>query len=192
MYIPYWAMTLDELLPLTLGAIDNQGDRGAVIDKIMELKLAAIKRSPKNGVSEESLSVDTPVPFCIHKLWFDLHCDMRATHRDIAGQPQSNATWALEVANGNPVQPGDMMRGVAPRFMPAKDVRGDEEKIRLSKSVLGIGRAMDGLGSKLRDPRFDCLLRPGPFAPNEHGEVSKDLDALLAEWLGDAEPDSHS
>lgn len=188
LYIPYWAMTLDELLPLTLGTIENQGDRGAVIDKITELKLEAIKRSPKKGVSEESLSVDTPVPFCIHKLWFDLHCDMRATHRDSPGQAQSPATWALEMADSKPIQPGDMMRGVAPRFMPAKDVQGDKEKIRLSRSPLGIGRAMDGLGSKLRDPRFDFLLRPGPFSPNEHGEAAKDLDALLAEWLGDAKP----
>ena len=52
----------------------------------------------------------------------------------------------------------------------------------------GIGRPVDALGSKLRDPRFDFLLRPGPYSPGEDGKVSQDLDSLLAGWLGDASP----
>jgi hypothetical protein len=189
LYIPYWAMTLDELLPVTLGSIDNGGDRGAVIDKITELKLEAVQNTARVGVSADSLSVDTPVPFCIHKFWFDLHCDMRATHHEKPGQPQSHLTRALEKgSDGKPTQSGDAMRGIPPRFLPAKDNKDDPDKIRLSRSNLGIGRAIDALGSKLRDPRFDFLLRPGPYSPNEKGEVEEDLDKLLADWLGDASP----
>jgi hypothetical protein len=166
LYIPYWAMTLDELLPVTLGAIENGGDRGAVIDKITTLKLESIKNSPKVGVSADNLSVDTPVPFCIHKLWFDLHCEMRATHYEKPGQPQSRQTWALEKgADGKATQAGDVMLGMAPRFLPPKDNKDDPEKIRLSRLNLGIGRSIDALGSKLRDARFDFLLRPGPYSP---------------------------
>jgi uncharacterized protein len=189
LYIPYWAMTLDELLPVTFGSIENGGDRGAVIDRITELKLEALKQSARPGVSSDSLSVDTPVPFCIHKLWFDLHCEMRATHHDKQGQPQTRQTWAFEKdANGKPTQPGDAMRGIPPRFLPPKDNKDDPDKIRLSRSNLGIGRPVDALGSKLRDPRFDFLLRPGPYSPSEDGKVSQDLDSLLAGWLGDASP----
>jgi hypothetical protein len=189
LYIPYWAMTLDELLPVTLGGIENGGDRGAVIDRITELKLEALQKFPREGVSADSLSVDTPVPFCIHKLWSDLHCEMRATHYDRQGQPQSRQTWALEKGvDGQPTQTGDVMRGVPPRFLPPKDNKDDPEKIRLSRSNLGIGRPVDALGSKLRDSRFDFLLRPGPYSPNEEGKVEEDLDTLLAGWLGDASP----
>jgi hypothetical protein len=84
-------MTLDELLPVTFGSIENGGDRGAVIDRITELKLDALQRSAKPGVSSDSLSVDTPVPFCIHKLWFDLHCEMRATHHQMRRQAVSSS-----------------------------------------------------------------------------------------------------
>lgn len=189
LYIPYWAMTLDELLPVTLGTIENGGDRGAVIDRITELKLAALQATPRAGVSPDSLNVDTPVPFCIHKLWFDLHCEMRATHYEKPGQPQTQKTWALEKdTSGAPTQPGDVLRGIPPRFLPAKDNKEDPEKIRLSRSNLAVGRPVDALGSKLRDPRFDFLLRPGPYSPDEKGAVKEDLDTLLAGWLGDSSP----
>lgn len=189
LYIPYWAMTLDELLPVTLGSIENNGDRGAVIDRITELKSSALHQWPRGGVSVDNMSVDSPIPFSIHKLWFDLHCEMRATHRERTGQPQSRQTWALENdAAGNPVQIGDTMRAIPPRFSPPKDDRDDPEKIRLSRSNLGISRNTDALGSKLRDSRFDFLLRPGPYLPNEAGEVQRDLDQLLSDWLGDLRP----
>src|SRR5258708_27339987 len=189
LYIPYWAMTLDELLPVTFGPIENGGDRGAVIDRITELKLAALQQTQRPGVSPDTLSVDTPVPFCIHKLWFDLHCEMRATHYEKQGQPQTRQTWALDKdASGKPVQTGDVLRGIPPRFLPAKDNKDDPEKIRLSRSNLGVGRSVDALGSKLRDPRFDFLLRPGPYLPDENGAVKQELDTLLAGWLGDTRP----
>jgi hypothetical protein len=188
LYIPYWAMTLDELLPITFGSIENAGDRGAVIDRVTELKIGALKRWPRAGVSEDSATVDSPVPFSIHRLWFDLHCEMRATHYE-KGQPQSRATWALEKdAAGAPTQAGDVLKCIPPRFLPLKDEKNDPEKIRQSRSNLGVGRAVDALGSRLRDPRFDFLFRPGPFMPSVEGQTEQDLDLLLASWLGDVKP----
>lgn len=189
LFVPYWAMTLDELLPITFGSIENAGDRGAVIDRITEFKLEAFKTSPRKGVTADSVTVDTPIPFSIHRLWFELHCEMRATHYEQQGQPQSHATWALEKdAGGKIVQEGDVMKCIPPRFFPPKDEKKDPQKIRLSRSPLGIGRAVDALGSRLRDPRFDFLFRPGPYMPDEKGRTQEDLDTLLAAWLGDIKP----
>jgi hypothetical protein len=189
-YIPYWAMTLDELLPITFGEIENPADRGAVIDRIMALKLEGLKVAARPGVNADNLSVDTPVPFSIHRLWFELHCEMRSTYFDRDGQAQSKSTLALELdpATGKPVQEGSAIRGIPPRFRAAKDVKGDPEKIRFSSSRLSIGRQTDALGSKIRDPRFDFLLRPGPYCPAEDGKTEQDLDTLLADWLGDRSP----
>lgn len=189
LYIPYWAMTIDELLPITFGSIENGGDRGAVIDRITELKLGALKRWTRAGVSEDSVTVDTPVPFSIHRLWFDLHCEMRATHYERTNQPQSRNTWALEKDTaGAFTQAGDVMKCTPPRFLPPKDEKSDPEKIRLSRSNLGVGRPVDALGSRLRDGRFDFLFRPGPYMPSEEGKTEQDLDSLLASWLGDVKP----
>jgi hypothetical protein len=95
-YIPYWAMTFDELLPLTFGSLEA-GDRGAIIEEITELKRAALVTTNRAGVSEDALTVDSPVPFSIHQLWFNLHTQMRATHLETPGKPQSRASWALEI-----------------------------------------------------------------------------------------------
>lgn len=188
LYIPYWAMTLEELLPLTLGGLEGS-DRGAVVDRIADLKQKSLKETPRKGVSLDSLTVDTPVPFSLHQLWYDLHCEMHATHRVRPGQPQSRQTWALQTGEGgNPVEPGDVMQCRPPRFLPVKDVKDDPEKIRLSTSRLNIARAVDGLGSKLRDPRLSFLFQPGPHLPQPDGMVEDDLDRLLASWLGDEKP----
>ena len=188
LYIPYWAMTLEELLPITLGQLEG-ADRGAVVDRIADLKRASLALGQFPGVTADSLSVDTPVPFSLHQLWFDLHCEMHSTHIVRPGKTQSRDTWALELdGHDNAVAPGDVMQCIPPRFRPAKDVKDDPEKIRFSTSRLSIGRAVDGLGSKLRDPRLSFLFRPGPFLPNPDGRVEADLDVLLAGWLGDEKP----
>lgn len=188
LYIPYWAMTFEELLPITLGQLES-AERGAVVDKITDLKLRSLKTTSRVGVTSDTLTVDTPIPFSLHQLWFDLHCEMRSTHIANANVPQSRETWALEMdAQGNPVEPGDVMRCIPPRFRPVKDVAGDAEKIRWSTSPLNLGRAVDGLGSKLRDPRLSFLFRPGPYLPDPEGRVAEDLDSLLASWLGEVNP----
>lgn len=49
---------------------------------------------------------------------------------------------------------------------------------------MSIGRQIDALGSKIRDPRFDFLLRPGPYCAAEDGKTEQEL----ADWLGDRSP----
>ncbi len=186
--VPYWAMSLDELMPVTFGQLESH-ERGSLVDRIVALKRQGLKDCPRNGVAEDDLTVDTPVPFSIHKLWFDLHCEINATHVEQAGTKQSRETWALEKGDDDkPVQPGDAMKVVPPRFRGAKNVKNDQEKIRLSNSKLNMGRPVDALGARLRDTRFDFLFRPGPYLPNENGKVEADLGKLLAEWLGEEQP----
>ena len=188
LYIPYWAMNFEELMPVTLGNVEK-ADRGAVVDKITDLKRKSLEAKARPGVSFDSLTVDTPIPFSIHQLWFDLHCEMRSTHIANANAPQSRNSWALETdEEGNPIEPGNVMRCIPPRFRPVKDVASDPEKIRWSASSLNLGRAVDGLGSKLRDPRLSFLFQPGPHLPTPEGTVQEDLDSLLASWLGEVEP----
>ena len=158
--IPYWAMSLDELMPVTFGRLEGR-ERGALVDRIVDLKRRSVAACPRKGVNGDDLTVDTPVPFNIHELWFDLHCEINATHLESAGKPQSRDTWALEEGeDGNPIQPGDVMKVVPPRFRGIKDVKNDPEKIRLSNSTLNLSRPVDALGARLRDPRFDFTTVP--------------------------------
>jgi DNA helicase HerA-like ATPase len=185
LHVPYWAMTSDELLSVTLEPLDDTG-RGAVMEKIMALKLSALDDHPREGVTAHNLTPDTPVPFSIHRLWFDLHRLVNATHTQAGGQ--SEATEALLLDDSNePVERGDPLRVLPPKYMPHTQAAG-QPKIFLSTSTLNIRRSLDGLGSKLRDPRFDFLFRPGPWYPSPEGVPESDLDVLLASWVGGQRP----
>ncbi len=186
--IPYWAMTFDELLAVTTGSLEGK-ERGAVIEKITELKLESLENTPREGVTKDNLTVDSPVPFSIHKMWFDLHCEVRATYYFGAGQQLTRENWALEKdEKGEIIQPGDIMKAIPPLFRRTKNIKDDPEKIRWGDSTLNIGGAMDSLGSKLRDPRFNFLFNSGSWQPTVEGIPTNDLDSLLKVWIGDDEP----
>lgn len=185
LYIPYWAMTFDELVSVTFGSLDD-ANRGAILEKITELKLSAIAETNRAGVTESNLTVDTPVPFSIHKLWFDLHCLVNATHTVSGGQSEQTVALLLDEKN-KPVQLGDPLKVIPPRFRPQTQASG-AEKIYLSKNTLNIRRSLESLASKMRDPRFDFLFRPGVWLPEVSGQTDEDLDSLLEQWVGGPEP----
>jgi len=191
LFVPYWAMILDELLPITVGDLDDSA-RSTLANRIADLKRTSLDEMPRKGVEAGTVTADSPIPFSIHKLWFDLHCEMHATHYESASEPQSQETWALETKdgrrNGQPIERGDPMKVVPPRFRVWKDTKGDSEKIRQSKSTLNITRPIDRLGSRLRDPRLHFLFKAGPHSPNLNGEVEQDLDNLLQSWIGGDKP----
>ena len=64
--------------------------------------------------------------------------------------------------------------------------------VYLSTYALRIGRQLDGLAARLRDPRFDFLFRPGKWSPRLDGKTEEDLDTLLTDWLGGPSPSQSS
>lgn len=187
LYIPYWAMSFEELLSVSLGDLDDKS-RGQVMEKIVSLKKEAMVVSPRDGVTESNLTVDTPVPFSIHKLWLDLHRLVYATHT-VQGTGQSDETIAylMDIETGQPIQAGDALNIIPPKFKP-QNQQAKDEKIYLSGSDLPIRRQLNYLASRLRDSRYDFLYRPGPWLPDVKGKPEKDLDILLKDWLGGDNP----
>ena len=194
LFVPYWAMTFDELMPLTFGDISNDAAVGALTEKILEFKkaalvnLAAAKQSAAFNVTEADLTVDSPVPFSVRQLWLELCELVKGTHTVNDGQ--TKATFAYELdKDGKPRQPGDAEKVIPPKFRPMSQAAG-QDKIFQSKAgiSLTINRQLDALASRLRDPRFDFLFRPGPWNPASNGVPQEDLDTLLKQWLGGNQP----
>jgi len=86
--------------------------------------------------------------------------------------------------DGDPVDKGDAMEVRPPETLPHDNSADADPKVFLSQSSLNIRRQLESLASRLRDPRFEFLFRPGPWLPDSDGVPDKDLDELLKNWLG--------
>lgn len=187
LHVPYWALTSDELMSLSTGPLGGAA-LAYFLDAVTTMKRASKPAGKPVGLAAENITADTPVPFCIQKLWYDLHTLQYATHREQPGKSQSRETWALEKdGDGNDLL-GDAMQIVRPKFKQHKDEKNDPEKIRKSSNENLMKPQTDGLEGKLRDKRLSFLFNPGPWAVTEQGSTSKDLDSLLQGWVGGEKP----
>ena len=99
--IPFWALSFDELVKLSFGDLSDEA-MAAVADAIVALKRETLENQPREGIRASRLTADSPVPFCIHKLWFELH---QREHRTIIPKPggapdEVEPAYVLDAAGG--------------------------------------------------------------------------------------------
>ena len=172
LYIPYWALDSSDLLEFLTGGVEGPRET-AFTDKIFQLKVKAHEAKPFSSVEETSITVDTPLPFSLKKLWHDLIDFEVATFEG----PQRDQSTKLD--------DGDAENLIPPQYMPhAMGAQGPF----LNQQAHGIRRQLNLLRSRLLDRRYDFLLHPGPWEPALDGRIAIDLDKLLAGWLGGEKP----
>lgn len=172
LHVPYWALEAGDLLEFVAGQLSDN-HLIAFTDKIQELKERRLAAEPIPGLEPQSLTVDSPVPFSLKQLWYDL-IDFET--RTFVGQQRDQP--ALERA-------GDAETLVAPRYTPhAMGAAGPF----LNQAAKGVRRQLNLLRSRLLDRRFDFILHPGPWEPDVDGGTEEDLDTLLEGWLGHDKP----
>lgn len=182
--VPFWALNAEEFIAITMGALQS-----TIIAPILE-RMVAMKRASTPGgvphtVPTSDVTADMPLPFCVHQLWHDLHCQHNATHRVSSTQNQTEATraWAQSGAPAADLK-GDAMKVGRPTFKAQKNVEGDPEKIYKGADADKPKAHIETLESKLRDPRLKFLFEPGDWTPQPDGSTKEDLDNLLKEWIG--------
>jgi hypothetical protein len=190
LFIPYWALSVDELLRVTPFQGLKDAERAYLVEKVKQLKTASIGRRARSGVTADTLTVDTPIPFSIHRLWYELHRQVCSTH---TAQRDSQSEETEAVAQGPDGRPmlGEMMRVLAPTYRPITS--GGPDRVYLSSSPLNIRRQVLATESLLRDTRYDFLFRPGPWCPeptlqDPDAQPAQDIDALLESWVGGEKP----
>ena len=191
--VPFWALSFEELTALTFGKLgdDNGAKTAAIADAIVQLKKDSLKNQPREGIDEARVTVDSPIPFCLHKLWLDLY---RREHQTVIAKPggaqdELEPAYVLD-AKGQPAQLGDAMAVTPPAYRTVKTSGPKDQQINWSRSPepLNLRQQLAGLASRLRDPRMSFLFNPGDWLPDIDGKTKKDLDALLEEWIGGQEP----
>ena len=170
--IPYWAMDPTALLDFLTGGI-SEDKLYHIYDKITDLKRESLKARKFAGVAESSLTVATPIPYSLKKLWYDL-IDIEV--RTFTGSDKS--TLAL-------ISEGDAETLVQPQYKP--HAMGPVGPF-LNNAAPGLKRQINNLRSRLLDRQFDFLLHPGDWEPDLSGVSKKDLPEILHDWLGSESP----
>ncbi|MHB8789932.1 MAG: ATP-binding protein [Desulfobulbaceae bacterium] len=185
--IPFWALNFEEFTKFAFGDVDDK--RYAIItDYLIKLKKESISNQPIKGVTYETITVDLPTPFCLHKLWHELYTKDFMTIRPKPGSASNEVEIAYaKDGKGNDLV-GDPIKGIPPEFLTIKTTGKKEEKIEWGKDPVNLRQQLTALGSKLRDPRYNFICNPGEWKPDLDGKIAKDLDALLTSWIGNEKP----
>lgn len=173
LYIPYWALGPAEILRFLMGNLDDK-PLSKILDTIYDYKYEQVTKKPRLGLDLSSMTSDTPIPFSLKRLWFELI------------EPEIK-TWAdSERKTPAVVSNGDANTLTPPVYEPHG--AGSKPPFINQKGVLGIRRPLDLLRSRILDKRYEFFLRPGDWEPDLNGNVQKDLGELLKEWLGHEKP----
>lgn len=173
LHIPFWALDPVDLLAFLMGKLDDK-PLSQILDRVLDYKSKLVNESSIDGLDLHSMTADSPVPFSLKKLWFDL---LEPEIKTWADQPRTIP--ALD-------EPGDAATLKLPRYKPHG--AGSTAPFINQIGVLGIRRPLDQMRSRLLDRQYDFLLHPGAWEPDLDGRSAKDLPALLQAWLGHDKP----
>lgn len=186
LYIPFWALSFDELCKVSFGEFNDEKDRNYVMERVLECKRDTLKKYKRKGALIDSLSVDSPIPFSLNHLWHRLCAETFGTYyKEKGGKPLDNLAYELD-SNKN-LMFGDPDKGIPPTFKNTC-TEAKQEKIFWLPDSPNIAKQLSLLGSKLRIPRYDFIFKPIPWQPQKDGKTKEDLDSLLKNWIGSDKP----
>lgn len=173
LYIPFWALPFNELMQIFANNLSDI-HREYIREKIVEKKIESIAINTLD-VEPEIITADSPIPFSLKQLWFELDDIERQTFN--ASRNTDTLTEKIIV--------GDAQLLKSNEYTPA----GSGGKAPyLSHLKKGISSFLDSIRIKLKDSRYKFLFYPGDWEPDLTGKIDKDIDELLHGWLGETKP----
>jgi len=171
--VPYWALPFDELQAIALGSMQPISET-AVRDEVMARKKAAAALLP-DAPPETVITSDSPIPFSLKRLWFDLDDFERQTFQD-----NTRTTPCVKTQAGNP----DLL---SPNQYPAPNP-GNQAPYAHPRPR-NITKQLELLRSRIQDSRYAFLFDPGnDLLPDLDGKITGDLHNLVQSWVGHDKP----
>lgn len=173
LHIPFWALPFNELMSIFSGSLSDQ-NKDFFRTKIEDAKKSSALINQIN-IEPELITADSPIPFSLKQLWFDLDDFERQTFNERA-KPES-------ITNKKVV--GDAEKLISNEYQPASAGGGAPFLNNQAKAILGF---LDSVRLKLKDSTYNFLFYPGDYEPILSGKIEKDISNLLFEWLGSEKP----
>lgn len=168
--VPYWALGLDDLVRVFATGAD-QVTRNRISEVVLQEKLRFLADAKWDQPRPEEVTVDTPVPFDLRTVWYEMDFDNRATfpkgkHRrpEPSSIQEAGDAETLKLAVFEPHNPG----GASP----------------FQGHFFGHYGSVPGrIRSRLLDARFAFLARAHPDSTSPDP-----LPGYLSAWLGGDKP----
>lgn len=170
LYIPFWALPFNELLQIFSGNL-SETNREYVREKIIEKKKEGIKINCID-IDEDLITADSPIPFSIKQVWFELDDFERKTYK------KDKITECLE-------KKGDAQTLKSSKY---EEVGIGSSEPFLNNAKKGITSFLDRMKMKIRDSRYKFLFECGDLEPDITGKIKGDLNTLIYEWIGSEQP----
>ncbi len=189
--VPYWAMSFNEFVSFAFGDIQDN-DRFPLSELVLSLKKLTIEKNPGlfPYLAKDSITVDTPIPFSLNRLFMHLYRQMFSTHT-CAGTGQKLCAIDENFDASKPTEAfltdavGTKLTGSLDPFVLPRYMEQQQSKVYLSGVPMSIKRQLISLQAKLNDPRFDFAYKPDGFILDKEGKVKKDINDLLELWMGE-------
>lgn len=175
LYIPFWLMNFDELMYFLVGAksTDDQKPEYRRFREIITQAKKANYHLKAGDVNPNYITADSPIPFSIRKIWYDINRELNATYNIADVSKQTSDAESL-VKEGSPerLEPAEFQPYSMTNQAPYKSKR--QEMYSYEKKLL----------ARLKDTRYDFMFHPGDYKDETS---SKDLHDLLRDWIGGGE-----
>jgi hypothetical protein len=169
LFVPYWALPFEELQSIAFGQMQPSSE-SAVRDEITKLKKTAAVHLAKRP-PEAVIIADSPIPFSIKKLWYDLDDFERQTFKD---NERTQVSDKIKQGNPETLEPNSY-----PAPSPGTRAPFTQPRPR------NITRQLELLRSRLQDSNYAFLFSPGKdLTPQLNGKTKGDLDDLVGSWVG--------
>jgi len=176
LYIPFWLMNFDELAFFLVGAKptdDQRPEYRSFREMIEKFKKENFDKLKSGDVDENLITADSPIPFNVRKVWYEMNWWLNATFSKSPPAEQTKETAKeINIGNFNNLESAEFEPYAMNNQEPYKSKQ--ISYYSYEKKIL----------SRIKDSRYDYLFNPGAYK-DESSE--KDLNNLLNEWIGNDE-----
>lgn len=172
LYIPFWLMNFDELMYFLVGA-KSSDDQKPEYRRFREIITQAKKMNchlKAGDLNPNYITADSPIPFNIRKIWYDINREINATYQIADASKQTSENECL-VREGIPekLEPAEFEPYAMSNQAPYRSRK--QEMYSYEKKLL----------ARLKDSRYDFMFYPGEYKDENS---PKDLHNLLLDWIG--------